>query len=153
MIILPSQASVALQLRCRTVWTHVKILCKLYTEKPQCRINDGLSEEEIKSVIIDAFEKCASIVDVLHKCHAANAHKIAVKSLIELCAGEDMFPNLSGSLALVKQWVKVMLLLYIRTFCCATLVSTLTVWKLRCCARILWMSTRWRMLLIFIHFC
>ncbi|XP_020266857.1 separase [Asparagus officinalis] len=102
------EASVALQLRCKTIRTHVKLLCKMYFESPKHSVTDGFAEDEIKSVIVDAFEKCAWIVDVLHKCHAANAHKIAVKSLAELSSEEDVFPTLSGSLALVKQWVKML---------------------------------------------
>jgi len=118
---LPSQASVALQLRCKTIWTHVKLLCKIYTEKPKGSHSRGLSEDEIKTAIVDAFEKCAMIVDVLHKCHAANVHKFVVKTLVEFSAGEDMFPDLSGSLALMKQWVKV---LYIYIFWTFLLYST-----------------------------
>lgn len=89
----------------------------MYLEKTKGCHDGEFSEKEVKADIMDAFEKCALIVDALHKCRAANCYKVAAKSLVELSSGEDIFPDLSGSLALVKQFVKVLCVLFTFLLC------------------------------------
>lgn len=88
------------------MWTHVKLLCHI--GKSNGTDIDDNSEDGIRDVIKNAFTRTATIVDILHKCSARNIQEVVVKSLYEFSAVEDRFQNMTGSLNLVKMWVKVL---------------------------------------------
>jgi len=58
--------------------------------------------------------RIAKMVDVLHRCGAKVKCEIVVKSLL-LLVDDDMFEYLSGFLALIKLWVKVITILLFAT--------------------------------------
>lgn len=88
----------------------------MYVRRSYCRLSaitegNGITEvlpnDTLKDVILDAFMRIAKMVDVLHRCGAKVKREIVVKSLLLLVNG-DMSEYLSGSLALIKLWVKVL---------------------------------------------
>ncbi|XP_010908769.2 separase isoform X2 [Elaeis guineensis] len=98
------EATIALQLCCRTMWAHIKLLCHI--GKLNGTDIDDNSEDGIRDVIKNAFTRTATIVDILYKCSAKNIQEVVVKSLYEFSAAEDRFQNTTSSLDLVKLWVK-----------------------------------------------
>lgn len=99
-------ASLVLELRCKIICSHVKVVCETYYEK-KGSTSSGLSEDEVRTVVINAYETCASMADILHKSGSSNVHDVVVKCLIDLSVG-DIFPSMSSSLPLAKQWVKML---------------------------------------------
>ncbi|KAL0912981.1 hypothetical protein M5K25_016406 [Dendrobium thyrsiflorum] len=102
------QASKALELCCKSIWKHIKLLCQPNLINSKCIQEYGASRDLIKNIIKDAFIKCARIIDVLHKLGAANVREVIIKSMFELSSVEASFPNLSLFFPLVKQWVKML---------------------------------------------
>ena len=89
-----SQASIALECCFRGICTHVKLLLRMHLNKSNGIFDSNISEDAVKGVIADAFTRSAMILDILHKCCAANIYDIAVKNLVELsAAGQSHRPT------------------------------------------------------------
>jgi len=96
-----------LEVCCQTVWVYVRrSYCRLSAITEGNGITEVLPKDTLKDIIVDAFMRIAKMVDVLHRCGAKVKCEIVVKSLLLLVDG-DMSEYLSGSLALIKLWVKV----------------------------------------------
>ncbi|CAD6335384.1 unnamed protein product [Miscanthus lutarioriparius] len=100
------EAPKVLEVCCQTVWVYVRqSYCRLSTITEGDVITEVLPKDTLKDIIVDAFMRIAKMVDVLHRCGAKVKCEIVVKSLLLLVDG-DMSEYLSGSLALIKLWVK-----------------------------------------------
>ncbi|XP_077213689.1 separase isoform X2 [Tasmannia lanceolata] len=101
------QASVALELCYRALWTHVPLLCQQFSDKAEGIFDDNLSEDAIIDFVTDACAKTAVYLDVLHHCRHSDMNKIIVNSLLNWYAASNLFKKLTGPVVLVKQWVKI----------------------------------------------
>ncbi|MQM00179.1 hypothetical protein Taro_032907, partial [Colocasia esculenta] len=101
------KASVALQLCCRTLWTHVRMLCQLFSNESPIIYDGNLSEDVIKDAITDACAKSAVALDVIHECGDTDLHIIVVNSLLSWSAAYELLETIANPSLLVKQWAKI----------------------------------------------
>lgn len=90
----------------RTVWTCVRLLCQIYVNKSDLS-EDCLPEEAIVDFVSEACSKSAFYLDVLQQHGAREIDKLLVFILENWSAAEDLIKKLSDPTPIIKQWVKV----------------------------------------------
>ncbi|CAL9226686.1 unnamed protein product [Arabidopsis halleri] len=99
-------ASMAFKICIRTVWTCVRLLCQIYVNKSDLS-EDCLPEEAIVDFVSEACSKSAFYLDVLQQHGAQEIDKLLVFILENWSAAEDLIKKLSDPTPIIKQWVKV----------------------------------------------
>ncbi|MQM10554.1 hypothetical protein Taro_043448, partial [Colocasia esculenta] len=100
------EALIALGLCSRTLWTHVRMLCQLFSDEKPIKFDGDLSEDVIKDALAKACEKSATSLGVAHECGETDLHNIVVNCLLSWSAANELLET-SANPSLVKEWAKV----------------------------------------------